>query len=299
MSQSRFRRALALALAFVIAAATAGVAFGQDPAAPTGNFGGGAIAVPVKETSVARDMLLSIRARSGGRLGVDGRINASCGLATIGGDAKLDSAGQFTLRGDVTRRPLVGTRNTSTFVVRGTLTADGGEGTATVKLRVRTKGRATRTCTSQTVSWKVRRPVDAGAAAPAPADGTLYGTTKQGAPRAKQAIVLHAASAGRRIDRATFGYRAKCDRGRIVEADNVNISPEFDVAADGSFRAVERFKATFADVIARVTVVLRGQFDAAGNATGKLAVTERYVSRRSGKRVDVCQTGTRTWSARQ
>ena len=100
MSQSRFRRALALALAFVIAAATAGVAFGQEAATPTGNFGGGAIALPVKETSVARDMLLSIRARSGGRLGVDGQIYARCGLATISGDVKLDAAGQFTLRGE-------------------------------------------------------------------------------------------------------------------------------------------------------------------------------------------------------
>ncbi len=299
MSQAYFRRALALATAFVVAAGTAGVAFGQEAATPTGNFGGGAIALPVKETSVARDMLLSVRARSGGRLGVDGQVYASCGLATISGDVTLDAAGQFTLRGEVTRRPLVGTRNTSTFVVRGTLTPDGGEGTATVKLRVRTKGRATRTCTSETVRWTVRRPLDVAAAAPAPAEATLYGTSSQGAPRAKQAIVLHAASAGRRIERAIFGYRSQCDRGRIVETDDLNITAEFDVAADGSFRAVERFKATFTDVIRRTTAVLRGQFDAAGNAAGKLAVTERYVSRRSGKRVDVCQTGTRTWSARQ
>ena len=48
----------------------------------------------------------------------------------------------------------------------------------------------------------------------------------------------------------------------------------------------------------RTTVVLRGQFDAAGGATGKLSVTERYASRKSGKSVDVCKTGTRTWAAR-
>ncbi len=299
MTESRFRRALALAIAFVIAAATAGVAFGQAAGPPTGNFGGGAIAVPVQETSVARDMLLSIRARSGGRIGVDGQLYASCGLGTISGDGKLAADGSFTLRGDVTRRPLVGARNTSTFVVRGTLTAEGGEGTASVRLRVRTKGRATRSCESRTVTWTVRRPGDAAAAAPGPAEGTLFGLTAQSAARARQAIVLHAASGGRRIERATFGYRTKCDRGRIVESDDVNISPEFDVAADGSFREVERFKTTFADVIVRTTVVLRGQFDAAGHAAGKLSVTERYASRRSGKRVDVCATGTRAWSARQ
>jgi hypothetical protein len=298
MIESRLRRACALALAFAVAAATAGVAFGQS-AAPAGNFGGGAIALPVKEATVAKDMVLSIRAGSDGRIGVDGQIYAGCGLGTISGDGRIGSEGRFTLRGDVTRRPLVGTRNTSTFVVSGTLTADGGEGTANVKLRVRTKGRATRSCTSRTVTWKVRQPGAAGAVAAAPAEATLYGVTSQDAPRAKQAIVLHAASGGRRIERAAFGYRAKCDRSRIVESDDVNITGEFDVAADGSFREVERFRVTFADVIVRTTAVLRGQFDAAGNAAGKLSVTERYASRRSGKRVDVCQTGTRTWSARQ
>lgn len=298
MSHPPFRRAVALAIAFVAAAATAGVAFGQE-ATPSGDYGGGAIALPVKETTVAKDMLLSIRAGTDGRIGVDGQIYARCGLGTISGDGRMGSEGRFTLRADITRRPLVGTRITSSYVVTGTLTADGGAGTANVKLRVRTKGRATRSCTSRTVSWKVRRPVATGAAAAAPAQATLYGTTSQNAPRAKQAIVLHAASGGRRIERAGFGYRTKCDRGRIVESDDVNFSPEFDVAADGSFRLVERFSATFKDVKRATTAVLRGQFDAAGNATGKLSVTERYRSRKSGKRIDVCSTGTRTWSARQ
>ena len=298
MSESRFRRACALAIAFVAAAATTGVAFGEAPA-PSGDLGGGAIALPVKESTVAKDMLLSIRAGSDRRVHVHGQIYASCGLGTISGDARLDSSGRFALNGDVTRRPLVGTRITSKSYVRGTLTVDGGEGTAKVRLRVRTKGRATRTCTSRTVRWTVRRPAETGAAAPAPAEATLYGLTSQSAPRAKQAIVLHAAGAGRRIERAAFGYRANCDRGRIVESDDVNISAEFDVAPGGSFREVERFKATFTDVVVRTTVVLRGQFDAAGNAAGKLSVTERYASRKSGKRVDVCTTGTRSWSARR
>ncbi|HEV2775613.1 MAG TPA: hypothetical protein VGV90_08480 [Solirubrobacteraceae bacterium] len=298
MSHPRFRRALALAIAFVAAAATAGVAFGQA-AAPSGDYGGGAIAVPVKETTVAKDMVLSIRAGSDGRIGVDGQIYARCGLGTISGDGRIGSEGRFTLRGDITRRPLVGTRNTSTFVVSGTLTAAGGEGTANVRLRVRTKGRATRSCTSRTVSWKVRQLASAAAPSAGPAQATLYGTTSQNAARAKQAIVLHAASGGRRIERAIFGYRANCDRGRIVESDDVNITAEFDVAADGSFRHVERFTTNFKDVKVATTAVLRGQFDAAGNAAGKVSVTERYASRRSGKRVDVCATGTRSWSARQ
>ena len=298
MNLSRARRASAFLIACAVTAATAAIAFGQEPAAPAGNSGGGAIGLPVSEKTVAKDMLLSVRA-SGGKVAVDGQLYASCGLGTISGEAPLAADGSFTLRGDVTRKPLVGVRNTTTFVVRGTLTADGGEGTASGKLRVTAKGRKARSCTTKTVAWTVRRPIDAGAvAATAPADGTLYGLTSQDGAHAKRAIALHVASAGRRIDRALFGYRTTCSRGRIVVAEDVNITPEFDVAADGSFREVERFSSKFSDVTVKTTVVLRGQFDSAGGASGKLSVTERYFSRKSGKSVDVCKTGTRTWSAR-
>ena len=51
-------------------------------------------------------------------------------------------------------------------------------------------------------------------------------------------------------------------------------------------------------VFARTTVVMRGQFDQAAGAAGKLSVTERFTSRKTGKRVDVCATGTLAWSAR-
>ena len=298
MNLSRARRASAFILACAVTAATAALAFGEVPAAPSGNSGGGAIGLPVSEKTVAKDMLLSVRA-SGGKVAVDGQLYASCGLGTISGVASLAADGTFTLRGDVTRKPLVGVRNTTTFVVRGKLTAEGGEGTASGKLRVTAKGRKARSCESRTLSWTVRRPIATDAmAAPAPADGTLYGLTSQDGARAKRAIALHVASAGRRIDRALFGYRTTCSRGRIVVTEDVNITPEFDVAADGSFREVERFSAKFSDVTVKTTVVLRGQFDSAGGASGALSVTERYFSRRSGKSVDTCRTGTRTWSAR-
>lgn len=298
MNLSRAWRVSAFTIACAATAATAGIAFGEAPAAPSGNYGGGAIGQPVSEKTVAKDMLLSLRA-AGGKVRVDGQLYARCGLGTISGEAPLAADGSFTLRGDVTRKPLVGVRGTTTFVVKGTLTGEGGEGTASMKLRVRAKGRETRSCSSRTVSWTVRRPIDTGAvAATPPADGTIYGLTSQDGPRAKRAIALHVASGGRRIDRAIFGYRATCSRGRIVVAEDVNITPEFDVAADGSFREVERFSLKFADVTLRTTIVLRGQFDSAGGASGKLSVTERYRSRRTGKSVDVCKTGTRTWSAR-
>lgn len=297
MHLSRTWRASALIITFAVAAATAGLAFGQAPASPSGNFGGGAIGLPVNEKTVAKDMLLSLRAK-GGKVSADGQLYASCGLGTISGATKLAADGSFRLRGHVTRKPLVGVRNTTTFVVKGTLTAEGATGTASMKLKVRSKGHKTRSCSSKTVSWTVRRPIDTGAvAATPPSEGTLYGLTSQSGSRTRRSIVLHVDSAGRRIDRSLFSYRTKCVRGHIVVSEDVNISPEFDVAADGSFREVERFKTTFADVIVRTTVVLRGQFDSAGAATGKLAVTERYASRRTGKRVDVCKTGTRSWSA--
>jgi len=116
MSQPRLRRALALATAFAATAATAGIAFGQA-AAPSGHYGGGAIAVPVKESTVAKDMILSVRAGSDGRIGVDGQIYARCGLGTISGDGRIGSEGRFTLRG----------WDGGTFLVTATVNMEGGK----------------------------------------------------------------------------------------------------------------------------------------------------------------------------
>ncbi|MDP2712070.1 MAG: hypothetical protein Q8O56_12710 [Solirubrobacteraceae bacterium] len=297
----RLRSRRALGLALVLAAVTGGVALAQTDATPppVGNYGGGAIAVPVSERTVARDMLLSVRAQAGGRVGVNGTMFASCGLGLIKGDTRLAADGSFTLRGSTTRRPLVGVAETATFTVRGRLTADGGEGTASLRLRVRASGNPTRTCASRTVNWTVRRPIATGAApAPARAGTTLLGLTSQSAPRSRHAIALRVSASGRTIERATLGFRAPCADGRLVAPHDVNVSPEFDIAEDGSFRFVERFRTTFPDVIQRTTVVVRGQFDEAGGATGASAVTQRYQNRRTGKRVDICASGTRTWSAR-
>jgi hypothetical protein len=298
----RPRRRIALALAAAsVAAGAAGVTAvsAQAPAGIAGDFGGGAIAVPVDESTVARDMLLSIRAVGSGRAGVDGQLYTRCGHATIRGRTTLRADGSFTLRGRATRRPVVGVTETTTFTVTGTLTADGGTGTARATVRAKARRRAARTCKSRTVRWTVRR---LGAApvvpAPAPAQGTLFGLTAQDGASAKRPIALHVTKAGRAIDRLVLAFRAGCDRGRIVVTDDINYSPEFDVAADGSFRSVERFRLSFADVTQRTTVVVNGQFDAAGAVAGKLSVTQRYTNRRNGRSVDVCKTGTQTWSAR-
>ena len=293
------RRRRAIAIGLVAATGGAGVALAQAPATPTGNFGGGAIAVPVDENTVAKDMLLSVRARAGGRVGVDGQLSTSCGHATIRGTTRLRSDGAFTLRGKATRRPVVGASERTTFTVSGQLTADGGSGTAKATVRARAGKRAARTCNSRTVRWTVLRPGVVAAPAPAPAEARLFGFTAQSGPNAKKPVVLHVTKAGRAIDRFVLGYRAACERRRVVVTDDVNYSPEFAVAADGSFRAVERFRINFSDVAQRTTIVVRGQFDEAGAVAGKVAVTQRYTNRRNGRRVDVCKTGTLTWSARQ
>lgn len=296
MSAPRLHLLIAAVLA--CAAASAGVAAAQS-ATPAGEFGGGAIELPVTEAA-AKDIALSIRAQPDGTIGIGGEVPSRCGRAAIRGMTRLAGDGAFTLRGTTTRRPAVGVRERHTFVLRGRLTAAGGTGTVAGTLRARRKGRGTRTCTIRTVRWTVK-PATGAAAAPAaaPADALLYGLTSQEGPQARHAIVLHVTDGGRSIDRLLARFRVRCDKRVIVVADEINYSPEFDVAADGSFRKVERFRSSFADVILRTTVVVRGQFDAAGNAAGKLAVTQRFTNRRNGRRVDVCATGTLTWSARQ
>jgi hypothetical protein len=290
----------AIGVAFSLAAVTAGGAYAQTAGAPVGNFGGGAIAVPVSEKTIAKDMVLSLRAQSGGRLGVEGQLSTPCGRATITGRAKLTAGGSFTSRGAVKITPVPGVSGTSTFVVKGRLTADGGTGTARTTMRVRVKGRTARTCPSPTISWTVRRaggPVDSPGPAP-PAESLLYGLTSQRGARTNRSIVLHTTNGGRSIDRVVAGFRAKCDRGRVGITDEMNYSPEFDVTAVGAFRSLEKFNVTFSDVVERVTILLRGQFDQGGSASGTLSVTERFTSRKTGKRLDECATGTLTWSAR-
>lgn len=297
MAQSR-RRAIAIGLA--VAAGSAGVALAQAPASTTGNFGGGAIAVPVDEDTVAKDMLLSIRAVASGRIGVDGQLSTNCGPATIKGRTSLAAGAAFTLRGTATRKPVLGVTERTTFTVSGRLTAEGG-GTGTAKATVSVKAgkRAARTCKSRTVGWTVRRPGDAPAApAPAPAMGTLFGLTAQSGTNARKAVVLHVTKAGRAIERFVLAFRARCEKRLIVVTDDVNYSPEFELAADGSFRFVERFRVNFSDVAQRTTIVVRGQFDQAGAVAGQVAVTQRYTNRRNGRRVDVCKTGPLAWSAR-
>lgn len=297
MTAPRLRRAAAIALA--AGAATACVAPTAIAATPSGNFGGGAIAVPVDENSVARDMLLALRALPDGRVGIDGQLYTNCGPGAIRGDTKLAADGSFTLRGEAKRRPVVGVTETTTFVVRGTLTADGASGTARGRLKIDPRRGETRTCKSREVAWTLRGGAGAAAPAPAPAAAsTLFGLTSQDASRARHAVVLHTADGGRSIERFLFSFRATCDRGRVVVFDEQDFSPEFDVAADGSFRNVEKFRLSYSDVSVRSTVVVRGQFDQAGGAAGKLSVTQRFSSRRTGKAVDVCRTGVRTWSAR-
>lgn len=291
------RRAIVIGLA--AAACGAGVVLAQAPATTTGNYGGGAIAVPVDEDTVAKDMLLAIRAVASGRIGVDGQMYTNCGHATIKGKTSLAADGTFTLRGEATRRPVLGVTERTTFTVTGRMTADGG-GTGTAKATVRAKAgtRAARTCKSRTVSWSVRRPAEASAPAAAPAEATMFGLTAQSATNARKAVVLHVTKAGRAIDRFVLAFRAPCEERRIVVTDDVNYSPEFEIAADGSFRFVERFRVNFSDVAQRTTIVVRGQFDQAGAVAGRLAVTQRYHNRRNGKAVDVCRTGTLAWSAR-
>jgi hypothetical protein len=296
MMGPRSRRAIAIG--FAATAATAGVALAQAPTRPSGNLGGGAIALPVDEDTVAKDMLLSIRALANGRMGVDGHLYTSCGHATIKGKTSLAADGTFTLRGTATRKPVVGVTERTSFTVTGRLTGDGGTGTASATVRARAGKRPQRTCTSRTVRWTVRRSGSPAAPAPAPADATLFGLSAQDGPNAKRPVVLHVTKGGRAIDRLVVAFRAPCDMRRLIVTDDVNYSPEFDVAADGSFRSVERFRLNFPDVIQRTTIVLRGQFDAAGAVAGRLAVTQRYTNRRNGRRVGVCRTATQSWSAR-
>lgn len=130
------------------------------------------------------------------------------------------------------------------------------------------------------------------AAAP-PAGATLIGRTGQ-AKGGPFGLNLRVSPDGRRVTHLVAGARYTCRRLRPYQ--ETNYSPTIAIAADGTFRKVERFTVRFSDVVDSVTITTTGRF-VAGGATGTWQA--RSVSRARGTRriVDRCGTGRRSWSA--
>ena len=255
MIDRRARRAIAIGC--IAAAGTAGVALAQAPATPAGNFGGGAIAVPVDENTIAEGHAAGDP--RGGRAGASASTASSprpCGHATIRGKTTLAADGQ--LHAARHRDPQAGGRRHRAHGVHRDGHADRrrrhghGEGDGPRACRQagarRAPARAARSpgrCAGPARSRRPRRHRR---------EATLFGLTAQSGASAKRPIVLHVTKAGRAIDRLVLGFRAPCEQPPHRRAPTTSTTrPSSTSTRTGRFAPSSASGCNFSDVTQRTT----------------------------------------------
>ena len=285
----------AAVLSVLAAASTAGaVALAQDPAAPAGNYGGGAVLAPPNSLGAPGNMLIALRV-TGDRVRMNAGLGTRCESGSFRASGALAAGGAFRVSG-VHRESLSGGRRLrTTYVVSGTLSGATASGTASVRNRIVTSGRPTRSCASGTVRWGARRATGEIGAPGALAKARLYGTTSQRLDGPRRAIVLRVSSDASKLTRAIYDVTLKCDGATLT--DNYD-SPRrnLTIGAGGTFADVERFTKRNATTITRSTGRFAGTIGMAG-ASGTFSVTERISNRRTGRLAATCRTGTVRWTA--
>ncbi len=289
-------RSTLILLAVLLAAPAAASA--QDPAA--GDFGGGTLVANPVRNAVG---VTTIAARvADGRVRVQAYVSGRCALAKLRRTVPITPAGDFsvTARGGH-RSEEDGFRHAHRTVIRGRITAEGGEGTVSSRLVGRErKGRARR-CRTGTLRWTVRPGAGAGQGNPvaAPAGATLFGVSSQRDGGLVQPVLFRVSADGQRLAAGLYGFAAPCRRDAVkwdYRSLALNIVKPVAIAPDGSFRSVERYRRKYTDAIERMTITFAGRFTE-GGAQGTLSLTSRFT-RRNGRFFDRCSTGEHTWVAR-
>ena len=288
----RIRAGAAGALAAVALAATAQA---QAPVPPVGNFGGGFVLSPAYDPLGAGNAVIGLRA-SNGKLRIEATIRGRCGGGTFPAKATLAADGSFVAKGTNRRRPEPGIRVKTTYRITGTLTATGiSDGAAKATNEIRVKGKGPVSCKSGTVAFSVRRPIGGiGTAGSAP-NARYYGVTSETRHLARRGIVLRVSPDAQSLTRALYGLTLKC--GKLKLPDILD-TPRRSLPIDNQGRVEDRIVDTFRDrrTVTRVVERFSGTLGLNG-AQGKLSITERTRSRKTGKLVETCKSGTIKWTA--
>lgn len=282
----------ALAAVAVAAPASAQV---PPPAPVAGNFGGGVVLAPPDDPLGAGNAVIGIRAING-KLRIEATIRGRCGGGTFPARATLAADGRFVAKGTNRRRPEPGIRVKTTYRITGTLTASGiSDGTAKATNEIRVKGKGPVTCKSGTVGFSARRPIGGiGMAGVAPGS-RYYGVTSEKRHGARRGIVLRVSSDGQSLTRALYGLTLKC--GKLKLPDILD-TPRRSLPIDGQGRVKDRIVDTFRDRRTETRVVERFSGTLGSNgAQGTLSNTERTRSRKTGKLIETCKSGTIKWTA--
>ncbi len=265
-------RALAAAALLLLFPATAGAA----------DYGGGTAPDSVRR---ANDQLTLIGFRmaddGSGRASV--KVAAGCGVAKAARDIGLAADGTFTVDTVETERQPRGVRQRSEITLTGQIVGPVASGTVRARVTFRRGNRVVERCNSGTRQWNAR-----GAGAVAAPAGAFYGLTDQ----TTRPFPFVLGVGGSRVRVAAFDYRMKCRRGGF---EWENITPGGRIAADGTFSLDERFSRRWREGRERFRIRVAGQVTATG-ATGQVEVSS-VVRSQSGRVIDRCATGRRTFSA--
>lgn len=288
-------RASAAVAATLLGLPLAATAVAQEPAPPVGNFGGGVVLGPPKDPLGAGNAVLGMRA-TGGKVRIEATIRARCGGGTFPASATLAADGSFVAKGTNRRRPEPGLRLETTYRIAGTLTASGVDnGSAKASIEVRVKGQKTVRCKSGTVAFKARRPSGQIGTPGAAPRTRYYGITSEKRNGARRGIVMRVSSDGQSLTRALYAVTLTC--GKLKLPDIVD-TPRRSLVIDSQGAISDRVRTTFRDrrTITRSVEHFSGTLGSTG-AEGRLSITERTTSRKTGKLLETCRTGSITWTA--
>lgn len=280
----------------VAALALGATAFAQAPAPPAGNFGGGAVRLPPKDPLGARNAVIGMRAHSSGRLQIEATARGKCGGGTFPARGRLKGDGSFRIKGTNRRRPERGMRLKTTYDIKGTLTAKGiDDGVVSASTEIRMQGRETLRCKSGRVAFKVRRPSGDIGTPGAVANGRYYGLTSERRHGARRGLVMRISNGGTRLTRALYGVTLKCDKRTLPDIVD---TPRRSLRIDSMGRVKDNVKSRFreARTVTHSDERFSGTLGSTG-AKGKLSITERRMSRRTGKLLETCRSAKISWTA--
>ncbi len=288
------RARAAISGAFAAAVLLTAAAVAQAPA-PSGNFGGGALAAPPRDHFGAGNAVIAVRALPDRKLEIEATVRGACGGGEIAADAQVAADGTFGADGTQRSTPAPAQAVTTTFKLAGTFTSpSAAQGTISATIKRRADGR-TKTCRSGSVDFALRRPDGEIATAGATAGASYYGTTSQRGVGPRRAIVLRISDDGRVLSRALFGESVRCSddtRAGGLEAPRTNAT----IDARGRVDDHERFTIREGSAITKVNDHFTAQLGS-GGARGTFSLSDRTIDKASGRVLRSCRSGVVKWTA--
>jgi len=283
-------RVIAAAGVLAVALTAGSAALAQEPAAPAGNYGGGAVVAPPRSIYNAGNMLVSLRATGDGRVQINAAVILSCSEdAVLRLVVTPATDGTFEAKGVRARRTGRGGRVRTDYSIAGTIAGASAGGTATARNSI-TRGGRTQRCPRATVRWQARRATGDIGLAPPLARARMHGTTSQRLAGPRRAITLRLSSDATKLTRALYEVTVRCGSQTLTDTFDAP-RRNLPIAADGSVRDVERFTFRARRTIYRSVERFDAKVGAAG-ASGTFSVTSRTADRRTGRTLRRCRSGT-------